>query len=112
MNRFRTALRGCLSALMVARVLASTAAIAASPSGEVRLVAKVGAVEVLVAKSVPPNWVKVETNQDLFANWRLRPTPWLYGALLEEQLNRYNEGVRDLERSVALNDNRRLYRSE
>jgi len=39
------------------------------------------------------------------------PTPWLYSALLNEQANRINEGIRDLERSVELNDNRRLYRS-
>lgn len=40
------------------------------------------------------------------------PTPWLYRALLNEQENRLNEGIRDLERSVTLNDNRRVYRSE
>ncbi|PYJ05871.1 MAG: hypothetical protein DME25_07660, partial [Verrucomicrobia bacterium] len=39
------------------------------------------------------------------------PTPWLYSALLLQQQNRLNEGVRDLERSQELNDNRRLYRS-
>ncbi len=40
------------------------------------------------------------------------PTPWLYRALLNEQENRLNEGIHDLERSVALNDNRRVYRSQ
>jgi len=39
------------------------------------------------------------------------PTSWLYGALLSEQENRINEGIRELETSVVLNDNRRLYRS-
>jgi hypothetical protein len=40
------------------------------------------------------------------------PTAWLYSALLNEQDNRINEGVRDLERSLELNDNRRVYRSQ
>jgi Tfp pilus assembly protein PilF len=39
------------------------------------------------------------------------PTAWLYAALLHQQLNRVNEGVRDLERSLTLNDHRRVYRS-
>lgn len=39
------------------------------------------------------------------------PTAWLYSALLNEQHNRFNEGIRDLEKSQELNDNRRLYRS-
>ena len=39
------------------------------------------------------------------------PTPWLYSALLNEESNRINDGIRDLERSVELNDNRRVYRS-
>ena len=39
------------------------------------------------------------------------PTPWLYSALLLQQMNRINEGVRDLQRSQQLNDNRQLYRS-
>ena len=41
----------------------------------------------------------------------LDPTPWLYSALLREQQNRNIEAVRDLERSVALNDNRQVFRS-
>jgi len=40
------------------------------------------------------------------------PTAWLYSALIYQQENRINEAIRDLEQSVALNDNRRLYRSE
>lgn len=39
------------------------------------------------------------------------PTPWLYSALLLQQQNRINEGIRDLEHSRVLNDNRALYRS-
>jgi len=39
------------------------------------------------------------------------PTSWLYSALLKQQQNRVNEAVRDLERSVELNDNRSLFRS-
>jgi tetratricopeptide (TPR) repeat protein len=39
------------------------------------------------------------------------PTSWFYSALLNQQDNRLNEAVRDLERSVELNDNRQVYRS-
>ncbi len=39
------------------------------------------------------------------------PTPWLYSALLLRQQLRFNEAVDDLEKSSALNDNRRVYRS-
>ncbi len=39
------------------------------------------------------------------------PTPWLYSALLLRQQLRFNEAVDDLEKSVELNDNRRVYRS-
>ena len=39
------------------------------------------------------------------------PTPWLYSAIENRQNNRVNEGVRDLEKSQDLNDNRRIYRS-
>jgi hypothetical protein len=39
------------------------------------------------------------------------PTPWLYAALLSRQLNQINAAVAELERSVTLNENRRLYRS-
>lgn len=40
------------------------------------------------------------------------PTPWLYSALQNEREHRYNQAVRDLEHSIALNDNRAVYRSE
>ena len=39
------------------------------------------------------------------------PTAWLYAALLNQQRNRINEAIEDLERSVDLNNNRQLYRS-
>lgn len=39
------------------------------------------------------------------------PTPWLYSAIQKKQENRYNEAIDDLERSIDLNKNRRLYRS-
>ena len=39
------------------------------------------------------------------------PTPWLYSALLNEQHNRVNEAVEDLEKSQELNDNRSVFRS-
>jgi len=40
------------------------------------------------------------------------PTPWIYSAIEKKQENRLNEAVDDLEKSVELNDNRRVYRSE
>lgn len=40
------------------------------------------------------------------------PTVWLYAALLNEQENRVNDAVGDLEKSQELNDNRKLYRSQ
>lgn len=39
------------------------------------------------------------------------PTAWLYSALLLEQENRFNQAIQDLNHSIELNDNRRLYRS-
>lgn len=40
------------------------------------------------------------------------PTPWLYSAIENRQNNRVNEAVGDLEKSMALNENRRVYRSQ
>jgi cytochrome c-type biogenesis protein CcmH/NrfG len=40
------------------------------------------------------------------------PTPWLYSALVLRQQLRFNEAVDELEHSIALNDNRRVYRSK
>jgi Flp pilus assembly protein TadD len=39
------------------------------------------------------------------------PTAWLYSALLNQERNRINDAIRDLETSQALNDNRSVYRS-
>lgn len=39
------------------------------------------------------------------------PTAWLYSALLNQQRNRINEAIHDLEQSQELNDNRGVYRS-
>lgn len=40
------------------------------------------------------------------------PTPWLYAALLDELENRINAGIRDLEKSESLGNNRGIYRSQ
>lgn len=40
------------------------------------------------------------------------PTPWLYSAIQNKQTNRYNEAITDLEKSLELNENRRVYRSQ
>ena len=40
------------------------------------------------------------------------PTAWLYSALINQGNNRINEGIRDLEHSEQLNDNRTVYRSQ
>lgn len=42
----------------------------------------------------------------------LDPTPSLYAALLDQQENRVFSGVTNLEHSLALNDNRAVYRSQ
>src|SRR5204863_8587925 len=39
------------------------------------------------------------------------PTAWLYSALLNQQRNRINQAIEDLERSEELNNNRQVYRS-
>lgn len=39
------------------------------------------------------------------------PTPWLYAALLNQEEHRINVAVDELERSMALNDHRAVYRS-
>lgn len=40
------------------------------------------------------------------------PTPWLYSAVQNQQEYRYNTAIGDLEESIRLNDNRRIYRSK
>ncbi|MEK7675093.1 MAG: FecR domain-containing protein [Verrucomicrobiota bacterium] len=63
----------------------------------------------------------VSTRQDQLAEKELAlarkldpndPTAWLYSALFNQQRNRINEAIHDLEKSRELNDNRRLYRSQ
>lgn len=39
------------------------------------------------------------------------PTPWFYDAILKQTRNRPVEALRDLQRSISLNDNRAVYRS-
>lgn len=39
------------------------------------------------------------------------PTGWLYSALLNQELNRINQSVRELEQARELNDGRQIYRS-
>ena len=39
------------------------------------------------------------------------PTPWFYGAIAKQTANRPVEALHDLERAMALNDNRAVYRS-
>jgi tetratricopeptide (TPR) repeat protein len=39
------------------------------------------------------------------------PTPWLYSALHRFQTHEVNDAIKDLEHSVALNDNRNIFRS-
>ncbi len=41
----------------------------------------------------------------------LDPTPWFYDAILKETLNRPVEAMKDLQKSIELNDNRAVYRS-
>jgi tetratricopeptide (TPR) repeat protein len=42
----------------------------------------------------------------------LDPTPWLYDAIRKQTENRPVEALQDLEKSIELNDNRAVYRSE
>jgi tetratricopeptide (TPR) repeat protein/opacity protein-like surface antigen len=39
------------------------------------------------------------------------PTPWFYDAILKQSVNRPVEALKDLQRSISLNDNRAIYRS-
>ncbi|MBC7944798.1 MAG: TonB-dependent receptor [Burkholderiales bacterium] len=40
------------------------------------------------------------------------PTPWFYDAIRKQTINQPVEALRDLEKSIELNDNRAVYRSE
>lgn len=39
------------------------------------------------------------------------PTPWLYSAIERQQNNETNQAIADMQESIRLNDNRRVYRS-
>jgi tetratricopeptide (TPR) repeat protein len=39
------------------------------------------------------------------------PTPWLYSAIERQQHNETNEAIAEMQQSIRLNDNRRVYRS-
>ena len=57
----------------------------------------------------------VEARKDLDLAHKLDPndpTPLLYSALELQQRNRINEAIDDLDQSILLNDNRRVYRSQ
>lgn len=57
----------------------------------------------------------LEAGKDLDLARRLDPndpTPWLYSAIEKQQRNRINEAIGDLNESILLNDNRRVYRSQ
>jgi tetratricopeptide (TPR) repeat protein len=67
-----------------------------------------------LAKALGMEGKRDEARKDLDLAQRLDPndpTPWLYSALERMQQNRPNEAIADLERSIELNDNRRVYRS-
>lgn len=40
------------------------------------------------------------------------PTPWLYSGIAKAQGNRMNEAIAEVEQSIRLNENRRVYRSQ
>ena len=57
----------------------------------------------------PRSWEELELAIGLDP---LDPTGWLYRALLNQQHNRINAAIRDLERSRELNDHRALFRDK
>jgi len=62
-----------------------------------------------IAGDYPHAAKEIQLAKDLDLN---DPTAWLYSALLNQEWNRINEAIRDLERSQELNENRSLYRSK
>lgn len=59
-------------------------------------------------------WDNVHAEKELRLARRMDPndpTAWLYSALVEQEENRLNDAVSDLEQSKALNHNRSIYRS-
>jgi len=67
-----------------------------------------------LGKAMSRDGRKLEARKDLILARRLDPqdpTPLLYMAIEKQRSNRTNEAIADLEESIRLNDNRRLYRS-
>ncbi len=68
-----------------------------------------------LGKAMSQNGRKLEAEKDLKLARQLDPndpTPLLYMAIENQLNNRTNAAIGDLEKSIELNDNRRLYRSE
>lgn len=68
-----------------------------------------------LGKAMSQDGRKAEAEKDLLFARELDPndpTPPLYMALEKQRANRTNEAIADLEESIRLNDNRRLFRSE
>jgi tetratricopeptide (TPR) repeat protein len=67
-----------------------------------------------LGKAMSKDGRRIEAEKDLMFARQLDPndpTPLLYMALEKQQNNRTNEAIGDLEESIRLNDNRRLFRS-
>jgi Tfp pilus assembly protein PilF len=68
-----------------------------------------------LAKAYQADWDPARAQKELSLAKALDPddpTAWLYSALVDQQQSRVNEAVRDLEKSIDLNENRRLFRSD
>lgn len=68
-----------------------------------------------LGKAMSQDGRKLEAGKDLELARKLDPndpTPLLYMAIENQQNNRTNKAIGNLEESIRLNDNRRLYRSE
>lgn len=68
-----------------------------------------------LGKAMSQNGRDAEAMKDLMLARQLDPndpTPWLYLAIENQRKNRTNEAIGDLQESIRLNDNRRIYRSE
>jgi tetratricopeptide (TPR) repeat protein len=67
-----------------------------------------------LGKAYQQTWDHERANKELDLAKKLDPndpTAWLYSALLNEQGNRVNDAVHDLEKSKDLNENRSIFRS-
>lgn len=68
-----------------------------------------------LGKALSQEGIKAKANVELARAKELDPndpTPWLYSAIQRKQENRYNEAVSDLEKSIELNENRSVFRSQ